>query len=235
MQSSLYILFAACLSVSVFSGVVKAEPPPGIPPLKTAADVQCDGCIDTTDIADEAVTEQKLSADLQNKLQSTPGMPVVVDGNGALIGNLIGVDSVLRTSLFGLAKLGYYILTDQGYAAQVSTDRGTLAFTHTFPLYFLTEDCTGDAYAGIDEMPPGWVRYLLNEPLNGEDTFYVPINATPISGNFSSAWYGDVCDPSPLPVTQDAYQVFPNDPIVTGVRPQNSKERYPIPLRIVRP
>lgn len=234
MQPSLYIIFSAVsLSAFIFSaGAVAA--PPGNPPGKTALDVQCDGCIDTTDIADQAVTEQKLSADLQSKLQGIPGMPLVVDGDGIAIGSLIGVDS-------GNSTLHYHIQTDQGYATTVSTGSGRLVSAESVGggLWFLTEDCTGDAYVSTSQISAGWVRLLLSSPgffSNDADTFYAPIDAIPILGDFASRSNDDGNNCSPTPATLTAYLVFPNDPVVTGVNIQaGSDDRYPMPLRIVRP
>ena len=48
---------------------VKPVKPPPVP--VTAEDVICDGCVDTTDVADGAVTTQKLSSELQQQISAS--------------------------------------------------------------------------------------------------------------------------------------------------------------------
>lgn len=59
------ILILLLLSVNVSVSVFAAKPPP-----KPAKNLDCVGCVDTVDIAPQAVTTEKLSQDVQNTLQN---------------------------------------------------------------------------------------------------------------------------------------------------------------------
>jgi hypothetical protein len=58
------LIVVSLLPAQVFAGKPIKPPPPPV----TAEDVVCDGCVDTTDIEDGAVTEQKLSSGINDLL-----------------------------------------------------------------------------------------------------------------------------------------------------------------------
>ena len=60
-----YQLITLILTASITTNVFAAKPPP-----KPAKDLDCIECVDTVDIAPQAVTEDKLSQDVQDTLQN---------------------------------------------------------------------------------------------------------------------------------------------------------------------
>ena len=99
-KSHLLIASYACI-LSLTTNTFAAKPPP-----KPAEDLVCTECVDTVDIKNDAVTIEKLSADLQqlinqlsvdlNALQAQvdqqPQQPVLVDSTGAKVGDVLTTD-----------------------------------------------------------------------------------------------------------------------------------------------
>jgi len=221
-----------------------------------ANDVDCIKCVDTKDIAREAVNTYKIKpkAVTTDKLAkqavttSKLAPQAVTTGkikNGAvtenkLSGNLLNamLGSRLPRVLDGgdneiglLVSIGenhwtIEVITQQGYLLTVSPRDGMIMRS---PLYFASSDCTGTGY--IDgSFFGGYVTssYDLSGVLS---LVYVDKNSLPLT-NFSYAsliFYGDGCFAQ---VGQQlVFPVLPNDPNVTGV----SAGTYQLPIKIQHP
>jgi len=104
------LVFSLILATS--ASIASAKPPP-----KAASDVNCIECVDTADIAPEAVTEEKLSADLKNKLGQAAKSVVVLDANDKQVGTIFDargngatviLDNAGQLYSLGVRGDGYY-------------------------------------------------------------------------------------------------------------------------------
>jgi len=93
------LVFSLILATS--ASIASAKPSP-----KAASDVNCIECVDTADIAPEAVTEEKLSADLKSKLGQAAKSVVVLDANDKQVGTFLDLGFVILEKDGQLATLG---------------------------------------------------------------------------------------------------------------------------------
>jgi hypothetical protein len=198
----LALLSIALVSQSVFAAKGGKPPPEPVP----ASDVDCIGCVDTGDIADGAVTYQELPpvvVDDFNQLDSRVSEQelrrdiVAVDGNGDVIGRIIGD---------GHNKGQLHILSGTGYDAFVNRYSGSIVDVPIY-LYYTSRGCSGVAIS-ID-YPPGVVH---NQSKIG-GIFYSPKDA--VTHTYNSGYLNNgACQSTTSNHT--GYEVLPNDPAVTG-------------------
>ncbi len=134
---------------------------------------------------------------------SGPGHAVAVDGDGNVIGTVIGK---------GSGRVA--VLTDEGYEAEFMQLDGVLASTMG-PIYYSGPDCTGQAYA---RRVPGTVGH------QGYDgpVYAVPVNAESAEGAFfrslSDSSDNQCSEPDQIGTLRPgAFEAVRNDPLVTGV------------------
>ena len=143
-------------------------------------------------------------------------MLVVLDGNDVEIGGLVEVSIDFDPSV--------KLMTQEGYVFELFLGDGRVIEPVGFArsLIFLSSDCTGTAFAFVGN---GFV-VGLNAPTGVGALYYVPKDNIAVP-NFS---YASVTGPSGCNVVAAtapfAWQILPNDPIITGV--MNTPYQLPI-------
>jgi len=218
--------FVFALITAVFvTNAFAAKPPP-----KPAGDVDCAGCVGTTDIEDEAVTAEKLSTGVQdeinqlkdrvgeleskiNTLEEQPKPELAYDGNGTLIGTFLSTNDFFNS---------FQIRNKSGYLLSIRQLDGTLAF-HPSAVRYESIDCSTQPYSRFTTA--GGV--VTND---GSDVYYVPLDAE-LATNLTLVSIGSPsnCSSQIQPSPASAWPVLPNDPNVTGVL----SAQYPAPIRIL--
>lgn len=179
-----------------------AKKPP--PPPEPAIDVQCDGCVDTTDIADGSVTPEKLD-------QYVGAFPplVWVDANGEVIGKDIETFGTLDQRV---------VESSHGYRFVFNPTNGFVGIGHL--IYYRNSDCTGRTYIYYRDGGPG---YVFRQDQTG-NIFYTNFIYAPAKPYTNSHGTPTNCQYGGLPY--EGLEVFPNNPDVTGV----SGGPYSLPL-----
>lgn len=149
---------------------------------------------------------------------SGPGHAVAVDGEGNVIGTVIGkrgptaINASSESESFVVT-----VLTDQAYVAEFYQHSGILT-SRIGKIYYSETDCTGQAYA---EVPPGTVGYRGGQNFEGP-IYAVPINAASAEGihyRSNTAFNYEHCsDPyGGGTLGPFAFEATRNDPSVTGI------------------
>ena len=151
---------------------------------------------------------------------SGPGHAVAVDGEGDVIGTVIGKRQ--PTALDNGTYSEYFrvtVLTDEGYVAEFYQHSGKL-ISRIDRIYYSESDCTGQAYA---EVPPGTVGYRGGDNFEGP-VYAVPVDAASAEGvryhsassygidNLTCVYNGNGGTLGPF-----AFEATRNDPSVTGI------------------
>jgi hypothetical protein len=140
--------------------------------------------------------------------------PVVVDGNGTEIGQLISIGE----NVWGLMAINQF-----GYIVSVDFDDGNLG---RGLLVYESADCSGTPYTRTRLV--GTVEIYF-DPVGAPGLYYVDKTAVPIPNvNVSSLSFETGCESFPPGGPETVWPVSVNDPAVTGV----SNASYPIPIRI---
>lgn len=157
-------------------------------------------------------------------LLSKPNPIVVKDANGVVLGSYLGNAGASTTAVNLAPFVG--IRTPQGYVYYAMTFEnsstsiaGTVAGSDTSAIYgdlfFLTSNCTGQAYTiNVNDFAAsqGFV-FALSSGQN----FYVPADARPVDfAIFRSSLNGSSECVTDSTVPPRAYPVQPNDPSITG-------------------
>jgi hypothetical protein len=210
------LLVATLLPAQVFAAKGGNKPPPG--PV-TAGDVVCDdvnGCIDTSDIVDGAVTSEKLSPGLQDQLSGLSGKQSIgVYVNGVRLGAYLGAANLSNPNMSKSVKeiSDVKILLNSGYLTTVLGSGGVYS-----DLVFYNIDCASQAYLrdggnlGVVSSNNGVV---FEEAGTGE-LFYIPRGTTEETFDYTSSYINGVCTYDSVNRTT-GYKVFPNDKNITGV------------------
>jgi hypothetical protein len=210
---ALAVMYVALATNSAWAA--KGGKPPSEPVPVIAEDVVCDGCVDTGDIADGAVTYQELSPvvvddinllDSRIATQESRTEIVAVDSNGNVIGRVVSVFGSGSGSGFKGQDV-LTLLTNTEYDVTIRRKDGNIvnsgdSANTTYP------DCYGIQAAKYTS--PGMVTSNQNV---GGVIAYTPRDST-------GCHYADG--------TLAAFEILPNDPAITGV----PTEGYAGPIRI---
>lgn len=141
---------------------------------------------------------------------SEPGHAVAVDGEGNVIGTVIGKR---QTTVDGSDWFRVTVLTDKGYVAEFYQQNGRL-ISIIGTIYYSEPNCTGQAYA---EAPPGTVGYRGGQNFTGP-VYAVPVDAASAAGvRYVSARGNGGCESNWNDLGPFAFEAVPNDPSVTGI------------------
>ena len=233
-----FLTIAALTSMLLIAPAFAKKP---IPP--PASDLECDGCVGTTDIADGAVTLNELGSDVTSTFVSTPvgtadigdGVitinklgsdvvdeftqtykpPMVYDANGVIIGQFI-------------AQIGSDIsvlMSSTGYVFGLTARGGKLNLQGRY-VYYDNDTCT-DVPISVNGQPffvplsggvsavRGEVFFADNEELNSE-LYYIPKDGI-VTYIDSYRHNGSVNPPTCVYASVLGYAITPNDPNITGV------------------
>jgi hypothetical protein len=138
-----------------------------------------------------------------------PKPVVAFDANGVELGSVFGGNTQVIS-----------ILTAQGYAAEVIASSADITAGDSTGIAFTDTDCGnsgGQAYAGEFKLyMPGTVISASNDFSQSQPLFFVPKPATFVSNITVQSEQGfGGCQPTNK-VLQNAQEVFPNDPVITG-------------------
>lgn len=206
---------------------------------KPVSDLECDGCVNTPELADGAVTSEKISSDLIelinrlndriDALESAPKPYVFIDGNDNVIGRVFSASTTRSV---------------EGYSFSFSLDDGAIGRADPFLeapqqahyLLFESEDCSG-LYIPQNGITPGMVSVMVyrDEPGGGvinEILSYVPLGADPIAVTAYSQMFNSSCSPIEGGRSVEIYEELPNDPTVTGISYPSTMLALPTPIRI---
>ena len=255
------VMFAlAVLYITLLSQPGMAAKPVKPPPEPVIAeDVDCNGCVDTVDIADGAVGTSELSADIQSQLatygakiialqeevdvlkQSVP-TPHAVDGDGNVIGKVVGLtmrESHVNTSSDYVQANGFRVkvLTDEGYTTMLNASDGTVMTNIPPSVYYAQQACMGAGYAPY--AIPGTVYKVGNE-LDSANVWMSPIDAQTAEERgdaglqvLSYSGGTGVCGGAKFAIIpSDWREAYPNDPAITGINTQTATDAYSAPITI---
>lgn len=165
------------------------------------------------DANSEAISAAEAS--LANRLP-----PVVVDGNGNEIGQLISIGENLSSLI---------AITQAGYLVNISFWDGSLPRNS---LSYESSDCSGTPYASFFYAFSGLV-FRSYDSLGNPGVYYIDKAAVPVTNlNICSSSF-EYPEPGCQPgcgAAEPAWPVSINDPAVTGV----SNTTYPLPIRFDR-
>lgn len=143
------------------------------------------------------------------------GNVVVKDGNGNVIGTLIGKG---HHNLSGL-----FVLTDKGYTFDIDPKTGTM-FDGKFLFFYATDECSGTPYSST----------IAGHVVKGPDNnLYYIQKYTSFSIVTINSYYvpdGGLCVKRDPPLDILALPLIPNDPNITGL----NSSSFTTPLTIDR-
>ena len=215
------LLVASLLPAQVFAAK-PIKPPPEPPPPVTAEDVVCDGCVDTTDIADGAVSAEKLSAILQDRLNQIEAevannKPVSVKSNGQIIGRFLGLISDGGTNV-NPPSGDFYALSDKSFLFKVISE-GRLEGGSQ--ISYESNDCSGQAYiqSGFINDYQAEQGFVRSTPYDQDPipAYYTPPSHTTVMTVIGSSINEEGCQIAQNSALESYYSIFPNDPAITGV------------------
>ena len=200
MKVSAYLISALLLTVAVDSQSAKGG---NKPPPEPSPDVACDGCVDTADISDGAVTTEKLGA-----LAGAFAPLVWVDA----LGNILGEDVGEYGHEYGDLDTRI-VQSPKGYRFELGVPNGWVGRSRT--VYYEKSDCTGLTYIDWHDVEPGYV--FRNDYKNQlyYTGFVYDLRAV---GTYSHS-ISNRCLSGGIPYDYKALEVFPNDVEITGVNP----------------
>jgi hypothetical protein len=156
-----------------------------------------------------ATGEAMTGVDQDGNLVCTPlpGVPVVKDGNGDLIGTVLGTDDILGEN----PRVSF--LTAQKYLTQAYTATGRISSFKT--IYYEFPNCLGTSYARFSH--PGSVFYAAP----GLILYYAPRDAgretVTVQSHDDTITPGEFRCVNAQATYEDAVLASPNDPQITGV------------------
>ena len=140
--------------------------------------------------------------------------PVVVDGNGNKIGQLISIGENL-SSVIAINQFGYVV--------NISFFDGSLS---RWGLLYESADCSGTPYTSTYYNFGGLVL-IAYDSLGNPGLYYIDKAAVPVKNlSVGSSSFQQGCETASG--TETAWPVSTNDPAITGV----SSATYPLPIRI---
>ena len=144
--------------------------------------------------------------------------PVVLDGDGNMIGMLVNIDRDVGADAL--------VLTPQSYFVSIRLGNGSL-FTYPSLMFFATSNCSGTPYSGN---PAGQV-FGAFDAAGVAALFYTERNSI-ATADFEYLSYGTQSSCNTMSGASDfAWPATPNDPGITGVSDQD----YSLPIQIGQP
>ena len=202
-----------------------------------ATDVDCDKCVDSSDIArkaistgklrpeavtngkirDGAVSNRKLSTGLSDKIEAARN-PRVLDGTDAEIGQLISI---------GENRWSIEVITDKGYLLTVSPRDGEIG---NGTVYFSNSVCSGTAYIDGSSFN-GYVTNVFDDE-GFSSLYYIAKDSSPVTNfEYDSLTFDDQGCFVQQGEASLVFPFLPNDPAITGV----SSASFPLPIHIELP